>query len=116
MQRGLVEQEKQRLLAQSSRKNDALPFAAGDLIHPAIAEMLSADLRKRVAGNSDVSLVFKAQRASVGMTALQDKLPSSCGEEQRSFLLHHSDALSAGSRRQRVGNEAIQQNAAGERR
>src|SRR6266404_6555291 len=116
MQGGLVEQEKQRLLAQSSRKNHALPFAAGDFVHPAIAEMLSADLRKRVAGNSNVIFVFKAQGASVGMTALQDKLPGSCGEEQRSFLLYHGDALSSGSRRQRVRNEAIQQNAAGERR
>src|ERR1700730_9721342 len=102
MQRGLVEQEQQRLLAQSSRKDDALPFAAGDLVHPAIAEILRADLCESVAGDQAVVFIFEAQRSAVGMAALQDKLPSSGGKEQRSFLQYHGDALRAGSRRQRV--------------
>ena len=44
MESGLIEQQKQRLLSQSSGENDPLLFAAGDLIHPAIAEISGAHL------------------------------------------------------------------------
>src|SRR2546423_6002027 len=44
VERGLIEQQKQRLLSQSARKDHALFFAAGNLIHPAVAEISGADL------------------------------------------------------------------------
>src|SRR5206468_2611967 len=44
MESGLIKQQKQRLLSQSSGENDPLLFAAGDLIHPAIAEISGANL------------------------------------------------------------------------
>src|SRR5947199_1570365 len=48
------------------------------------------------------------------MAALQDKFPGTGRKEQRSVLLNHSDALRAGARCERVSDEAIQLDAAGE--
>ena len=45
------------------------------------------------------------------MAALQDELPGTRREEERSLLLDHGDALRAGSRRERVGDKAVQQDA-----
>ena len=41
---GLVEEEQQRLLSEGAGEDDALFFAAGNLIHEAVAEMFGADL------------------------------------------------------------------------
>src|SRR5258708_33866574 len=111
-----MEKEEERMLRKSARENDTLLFAAGDLAHPAIAEVLGAHLRQGVAGDDDVIFVFEAQRAPVGMAALQNEFPGAARKEQRALLLYHGSALGAGSRRQRVGDKAVPQDAAGARR
>ena len=58
--------------------------------------MFGADLREGVAGDGDVFFGFEAQRAAVGMPALQNKFPGARGKEQRTFLLDHGDALARG--------------------
>src|SRR5579859_6428317 len=112
VQRGFIEEEEERLLRESAGENDALLFAAGDFAHPAIAEMFGADLGEGVASDNDVVFVFEAQRAAVGMAALKDEFPGAGRKQQRAFLLHHGDALSTGARRERVGDETVQQDAA----
>src|SRR6267142_857856 len=52
----------------------------------------------------------------MGMTALEDEFPDARREEQKTFLLNNSNTLRAGSRRQRMGDESIQQNTAGKGR
>jgi len=49
MQRGLIEKQEQRLLRKSASEDDALLFSAGDFAHPAIAEMIGANLSQGVA-------------------------------------------------------------------
>ena len=49
------------------------------------------------------------------MAALQYKFPGLRREEQAAFLLDHGDALRADSRRERVGDETVEQDASGER-
>ena len=44
MQGGFVEEKQQRLLGQGASQDDALLFAAGDLVHPTLAQVLGADL------------------------------------------------------------------------
>ena len=48
VQRGLVEQQKQRTLREGASENHALLFSAGELVHPAIAELGGADLYEGV--------------------------------------------------------------------
>src|SRR5438552_16868356 len=48
------------------------------------------------------------------MAALKDKFPGAGGEEQTALLLDDGDALRASARRERVCDEAVEQNAAGE--
>src|SRR5260370_33417735 len=116
MKSGFIEQKEQRLLRQSTGENDALLFTAGNLIHPAVTQISGADLGKSVLRDQDVVLRCKAQRAPVGMAALQDKFPGTRGEEQRALLLDPSDALSASVRRQRLCKPSVKQNAPGQRR
>ena len=54
MQRGLVKQQKQRPLRQGASKNYPLLFSAGELVHPAIAELGGADLEEGVLRNEHV--------------------------------------------------------------
>ena len=109
----LIQKEKQRLLREGPRQNDALFFAPGDLVHPAVAEMLGANLSKRISGDEDVFLGFEPQRAAVRMPPLENKFPGARGEEQGAFLLDHGDALAAGAVGKRVGYETVQENSAG---
>jgi hypothetical protein len=115
MQRGFIEEKKQRLLREGARQDDALLFAARDLIHKTVAEMLRADLGKRVARDEHVLFCFETQRTAIGMSALKNKFPGARGEEQRAFLLDHGDALAARSVRKRMCYEAVQKYAAGKR-
>ena len=109
MQRRLVQKEKQRLLREGARQNDALFFAAGNLVHQAIAEMFGAYLRECVARDENVFFGFEAQHATIGMSSLEDKFPGARREQQRAFLLDHGDALAAGAMRKRVRDEAVQE-------
>ncbi len=59
MQRGLVEQQHERLLGQRASQHHALLFAAGDFVHPAVGQMLGADLREGVLGDGEIVLAFK---------------------------------------------------------
>src|SRR6266581_437334 len=52
----------------------------------------------------------------MSMAALQDEFPSARGEEQTALLLDDGDALRADSRRERVGDESVEQDAPGKRR
>jgi hypothetical protein len=113
VQGGLIQKQKQRLLCEGTRQNDALFFAAGDLIHPAVAEMLGANLRKRIARDDDVLLGFEPQRAAVRMPPLENKFPGARGKEQGAFLLDHGDTLSANAMGKSMGHEAVQQHASG---
>jgi hypothetical protein len=115
MQRGFIQKEKQGLLGEGARQDDALLFAAGDLIHQAIAEMLGADLRKGIASDEDVFFRFESQRAAVWMSSLENKFPGVRGEKQRAFLLDHGNALAARPVRKRVRDEAVQKHTAGKR-
>src|SRR5277367_1071686 len=115
MQSGLIQKEEQRLLREGARQDDALLFAAGNLIHQTVAEMLGANLCKRVASDEDVLFRFESQGAAVGMPSLENKFPSVRGEKQRTFLLDHGDALAAGTVRKRVRDEAVQEHAARKR-
>ena len=54
MQRGLVEQQKQRPLRQGARENHPLLFSAGELVHPAITELSGADLNEGVLRNKHI--------------------------------------------------------------
>src|SRR5689334_21765932 len=100
MESGLIKQKKQRLLSQSAGENDTLLFAAGDLVHPAIAEIGRAHLGESIFGDDDVVLGFKTQRAAVRMAALKDEFPGASGEEQTALLLDDGDALRASARRE----------------
>ena len=113
---GLIEQQKQRLLSQSAREDHALLFSAGNLIHPAVAEIGGTNLGEGVFRDYDIVFRFEAQGGPMGMAALQDEFPGARGEKQRALLLDHGDALRAGARRKRVSDESIEQNPAGEGR
>src|ERR1700682_2919424 len=113
---GLIEQQKQRLLSQSAREDHALLFSAGNLVHPAVAEIGGTNLGEGVFRDYDIVFRFEPQGAPMGMTALQDKFPGARGEKQSALLLDHGDALRAGARRKRVSDESIEQNPAGEGR
>jgi len=115
MQGGLVKKKKERLLSESASENDALFFAAGDLIHPAVAEIFGADLGEGVLGDGDIFVRFEAQRFAVRMTTLQDEFPGLRREEQLAFLLDHGDALAASARLELMGDETVEKNAAGKR-
>src|ERR1700722_7971677 len=115
MQRRFIQEEKQWLLSEGAGQDDALFLAAGDLVHEAIAQMFRSDLREGVASDEDVFLGFEAQGAAVRMSPLENKFPGARGEEQGAFLLDHGDTLAAGSVGKRVRNEAVEQDAAGER-
>src|SRR5580704_10311603 len=115
VQGGLIQQEKQGLLREGPSQNDALFFAAGDLIHQAFAEVLRADLCKGVACDEKVFLGFKPQRAAVRVPSLENKFPGVGGEEQRAFLLDHGNALASDPVRKGVGDKAIEEHAPGER-
>ena len=95
VKRGLVQQKQKRLLRQGARQNDALFFAAGDFVHPAIGEMQRTHLRESVLGDGDVVFGFEAKAAAVGVTALQNKFPHARRKEQATFLLNQGDALGA---------------------
>jgi hypothetical protein len=114
MESGLVKKEKQRLLSEGAGEDDALLFAAGNLIHEAVAEMLRANLGEGVARNGDVFLGFEAESAAVGMAALQYKFPGARRKEQRAFLLDHGDTLAACAVGKSMSDEAVEENAARE--
>ena len=63
MKSGFVEEQKQGLLRQSARQDDALLFSAGDLIHPAVAQTRSADLGEGIFGDHHVAFGFRAYRS-----------------------------------------------------
>jgi len=48
VQRGLVEQQKQRPLREGASEDHALLFSSGELVHPAITELGGADLQEGV--------------------------------------------------------------------
>ena len=116
VQRGLIQKEKQRLLGEGTGKNDALLFAAGNLVHPTVAEMFGANLCKRVARDDDVFFGFEAQRAAVRMPPLENKFPGARGKKQRAFLLDHGNTLAPGAVGKSMGHETVQQYAAGKGR
>src|SRR6266403_1803020 len=111
---GLIEQQKQRLLSQGAREDDALLFSTGNLIHPAVAEISGADLGQGVFRDQDIVLRFEPQRAAMGMAALQDEFPGACGEEQSALLLDHGNALRAGAWGKRLSDESVEQNPSGQ--
>src|SRR6266566_3597848 len=113
---GLIEQQKQRLLSQSAREDHALFFSAGNLIHPAVAEIGGTDLSQGVFRDQDIVFRFEPQRAPMGMAALQDEFPGARGEEQSALLLDYGDALRAGARRKRLSDESVEQNPSGQGR
>src|SRR2546430_313244 len=115
MQSRLVEQQEQRLLRESTSENDTLLFSPGNLIHQAVAEIGGAHMHEGVLNDLHVRVRLEAQRAAVGVAALQHKLPNTRGKEQAAFLLNHGDALRACARAQRVDGEAVEKNAAGKR-
>src|ERR1700683_2948495 len=115
MQRGLVEQKQDRLLREGARQDNALFLAAGNFVHPAIAQMFGADLRERIFGDDDVFLGGEAQTLAVRVAALQHVFAGARGKEQRAFLVDDSDALGAGARIEARGFEAFELDAAGER-
>src|SRR5690348_8410421 len=115
MQSGLIQQKKQWLLGKSARQDDALLFTAGNLIHPAVAEIFRANLGKRIARDEEVFFRFETESAAVGMPALKDKLPGAGREEQGAFLLDHGNALAARPVRKCMRDETIQEHAAGKR-
>src|SRR5690349_688235 len=115
MKSGFIEKQKERLLGQGAREDYTLLFTAGDLIHPAVAQFGGADLGESVFRDEDVVFGFEAQGAAVGMAALQYKFPCASREEQSALLLDDGDALGASARRERMSNETIEENAAGER-
>ena len=49
----------ERLLGQRASQHHALLFAAGDFVHPAVGQMLGADLREGVLGDGEIVLAFK---------------------------------------------------------
>ena len=75
VQSGLIEQQKKRLLSQSARKDDALFFAAGDLIHPAVAQIGGTNLGESVFRDQDIVFGFETQRAPMRVAALQNEFP-----------------------------------------
>src|ERR1700722_12268854 len=77
--------------------------------------MRRTDLCQSIAGYGEVFPGFKAQRAAVGMAALEDKFPGARWEQEGAFLLDHGDPLSADAWRERVGDKAVQQYSARER-
>src|SRR5256714_13137000 len=113
MESGLIEQQKQRLLSQRAREDHALLFPAGDLIHPAVAELSGTDLGKGVFRDHDIFLRFESQRVAMGMAALQDEFPGARGKETSALLLDHGNALRAGARRKRVDDESVEQDPSG---
>ena len=113
---GLIEQQKQRLLSQRAREDHALLFSAGDLIHPAVAEISGTDLGECIFRDYDIVFRFEAQGAPMGMTALQDEFPCTRGEKQGALLLDDGDALGASARRKRVSDESVEQNPSGQGR
>ena|SRR5215469_2947150 len=116
MQSGFVEQQDERLLCESARQDDALFFAAGDFVHPAITEMLSADLRQGLFSDGEVFVFFEPQRAAVGMSSLQDIVAGHNRKNERTFLLHERNALSASAYVQMAGLETVKFDAPGKRR
>ncbi len=54
MQRGLVQQQKQRPLRQRASENHPLLFSAGEVVHPAIPELGGADLNQGILRNEHV--------------------------------------------------------------
>src|SRR5258708_36666822 len=106
MQRGLIEKQEQRLLRKSASEDDAVLFSAGDFAHPAIAEMIGANLSQGVAGNDDVVFALETQRTPGGVAALQNKFPGSGRKQRRTLLLNQSEAFRAGARPQRMGADA----------
>ena len=111
MQRRFVKQQEQGLLCQSAGENNALFFAAGDLIHPPVGEFGRANLRESVFCNNHVVRRLEAQRAAMRMAALKNKFPDTHGKEQAAFLLNHGDALGARAGAERVSDESVEQNA-----
>lgn len=66
----LIEEQEERLLRERAGKNNALFFASGDLIHPAVGEVFSADLSQGIARNEHVLGGFETKATSMRMTAL----------------------------------------------
>ena len=69
--------------------------------------MFGPDLSQSVAGDGDVLPGLKAEVATVGVAALEDKFPGAGGKQQGAFLLNHRDALGADARSERMGDEAV---------
>ena len=117
MQRGFIEQQEQRLLGESAREDDALLFAAGDLIHPAIAEMLGADLRQGILRDERRRRRFRSAAIGRKDGGPAGQIPRLC-EGKSSGLSCCTMAMRwarvRGSRS--MGDEAVEQHATGKRR
>jgi hypothetical protein len=115
MQRRLIEKQEQRLLREGASKNDALLFAAGNFVHPAVGKFGGADLRERILGDKDVFLGFKSQAAAIGVTSLHNEFPGMRRKKKAALLLDEGNALRSRLDRKRVRLEAIEENASRER-
>jgi len=115
VKRRLVEKKKERLLSKRPSEDDALLFATGDFVHPAIGEMRGTHLREGVVGDGHVFFRDEAQTVAVSMTALQNKFPNARREQQTAFLLDEGDTLSANLRRKIVGGKSVEKDATRER-
>src|SRR5690242_13805450 len=115
MQSRFIEQQEQRLLRQGAGKNDALFFAAGDLVHPPVGELGGTDLLESVFRDEHVIRGFETQRAAVRVAALKNKFPDVRGKKQTALLLYHGDALGARPRAEGMNDEPVEKNAPGER-
>jgi hypothetical protein len=113
MQRGLVEKNQPRLLRQRSRQDDALLFAPGKFPNRPACKVLSANLCECIAGNCDVLRSCEAQRPSVRVPPLQDKISCPGRIEDGALLVHNCDALRASPRVEPVGFLAIKLDAPG---
>ena len=111
----LIEQEQRGLLGESAGEDHALFFAAGKLVHPAIAQSFRAHLRKGVPGEKAIFLGFETEALSVRIAALQDVFPDAQGEEEFAFLLHEGDVLGASAEIERADFVVVHLNAARER-
>ena len=84
-------------------------------MHPAIAQVLGADLGERAFGNGEIFVLLKPKRTAVRMAALQDVVAGTNGKDERAFLLHEGDALGAGAHVEAASLETVEIDAAGKR-
>ena len=85
MLRGLIQQQQRRLLRQRPRQNHALLFAAGKMVHPAIAQRIRAHLRERVSRQQAILLGFESQSPSRRDSGLAARIPTRATEKSSSL-------------------------------